>query len=296
MPKLRIRDLRPRVGDRKKLLWGKLMNLNLLIYSLKEAGRNIFLLIIFRILDRLLTNNIRESLKKDEFEVLTPPEHNAKRTIVLRNVNSLITTIDNEELKNDLEHRNSWLKVTEIIKISNAPKILKIKAEGSEMDRLACEKGILIYNQSIPPANVDKEIFVYLSPCYKCYKYSHTTDKCPTPDIEVCSECASKEHTFRDCRSPNKKCLNCGEPHRTFAARCPIRRKLIREKTQEIRERSKSRSRNRTDNRSYAQVASVQNQNQTNIQDTKHNREDYVKVVSSIKYSMMVKELAWDFS
>ena len=199
MPKLRIKDLWPRVGDRKKLLWGKLMNLNLLIYSLKEVSRNIFLLITSdEIVDRLLTNNIRESLKKDDFEVLTPPEHNAKRTIVLRNIDSLITTIENEELKNDIENRNPWLKVTEIIKIPNAPKILKIKTEGSEMVRAACEKGILIYNQSIPPANVDKEIFVFLNPCYKCYKYSHLTAQCPTPDIEVCSECAGRNHTFKD--------------------------------------------------------------------------------------------------
>ena len=187
------------------------MNLNLLVYTLKEINRNIFLIITSdEVADRLITNNIKESLRKDEFEVMTPPEFNAKRTLVLKNIDSLITTVDEEELKNDLENRNQWLKVTEVIKIPNAPKILKVKTEGTEMVKQACEKGILIYNQSVPAYNVEKEVFVYLTPCYKCYKYSHTTDNCPTPDNIICSECASKDHNYKECTSDRKKCVNCG--------------------------------------------------------------------------------------
>ena len=293
MPKLRIKDLRPRVGDRKKLLWSRLMNLNLLVYSIREPNRNTFLVITSDdIVDKLLTTKTKDSLKRDDFEVITPPEYNAKRTFVLRNIDSLITTIEEEELKTDLE--NSWLKVTEVIKIPNAPKILKIKAENSEMVRLASERGVLIYNQSIPPQNVEREVFVYLNICYHCYKYDHQTEDCTTPDITVCSECAASNHTYRDCQSNIKKCLNCQEPHRTLAARCPVRKRLIREKGKEMRDRSRSRSRARQNQQqqqqsSYAQVV-VGNRNQTTPdQGGLLNREDQVKVQSSIQYAYMVE-------
>ena len=111
-------------------------------------------------MDKLLTSKLKDSLKKDDFEIQTPPEYNAKRTLVLRNIDSLISTVESEELKNDLEIRNEWLKVTEVIKLPNAPKIIKIKAESSEMVRMATERGILIYNQSIPPQNVERSICV----------------------------------------------------------------------------------------------------------------------------------------
>ena len=136
-------------------------------------------------MDKLLTSKLKDSLKKDDFEIQTPPEYNAKRTLVLRNIDSLISTVESEELKNDLEIRNEWLKVTEVIKLPNAPKIIKIKAESSEMVRMATERGILIYNQSIPPQNVEREVFVYLNICYRCYKYDHSTEDCSTPDITL---------------------------------------------------------------------------------------------------------------
>ena len=293
MPKLRIKDLRPRVGDRKKLLWNRLMNLNLLIYSIKEPSRNIFIIITSdEIVDRLLTTKIKESLKKDDFEVLTPPEYNAKRTFVLRNLDSLISTVDPEELKNDLEVRNSWLKVTEVIKLPNAPKILKIKAECSEMVKTATEKGVLIYNQSVPPHNIEREIFVYLNPCYHCYKYDHATDECRTPNITLCSECAATNHTYRECQTNTKKCLNCQEPHRTLAARCPVRRRLIKEKSKEMRDRTRSRSRARQEQQqqpTYAQAAGNNRQSQQTEQMGTINREDQVKVQSSIQYAYMVE-------
>ena len=293
MPKLRVKDLKPRIGDRKKLLWNRLMGLNLLVYSIKDPSRNIFLIITSdEVIDRLLTANVKESLAKDDFEVLIPPEYNAKKTIVLRNIDSLISTVDSEELNNDLESRNSWLKVQEVIKIPSAPKILKIKTEGSDMVKTACEKGVLIYNQSVPPTNVDREIFVYLSICYKCYQYSHATEDCPTPDVELCSECAAQNHTYRECRSTIKKCLNCRGDHRTFAARCPMRKKLIREKTKEIRERSRSRSRPRNQELTYAEAASNQNRQDKSRKDTEgSNREDYIKITSSLQYAFKVNEI-----
>ena len=256
MPRIRIKDNNPNHGNRKRLLWNRLLNLNLTIYKMLEPNRSTFVIITSdENVDKLLTSNMKDKFSRDGFEILTPPEHNANRTFVLRNIDSLITTIDNEELKSDLEERNQWMRITDIIKIPNAPKILKVQCENSEMVRKATESGVLIYNQSIPATSIEKEIFINLIPCYKCYSYEHKTQDCPSPNLQICSECSSTTHTFRDCRSQNKSCINCNGNHRTLAAKCPIRREIIKQRSKEVRERSRSRSRARpTTNATYAQA------------------------------------------
>ena len=287
MPKIRIKDLRAGQGDRKQALWNKLMNMNLLVYQLKVLNGAFLVISSDEVVERLLSQTVKDGLKKDQFEVQTPPEFVANKTFVIRNVDTMVSMVDADELRNDLERRNEWLKVEEVIKLPNAPKIIKVRAKEISMAKNATEKGILIYNQSIPSHFVEKEIFVQLSPCLKCYKYSHKTDDCPTPEAKICSECASNLHTFRECDSLNKKCINCGGNHRAFAARCPTRKTLIKDKAKEIRDRSRSRSRSqaRNTNVSYAQATSGGNNNSLNTL----TREDQVKINSAITYSLMME-------
>ena len=289
MPRIKIKDKAPNQGNRKSLLWNRLMNLNLLIYNIKEPNKYTFVLITSdEVVEKLLTSQIKEKLKNDHFEIVTPPEYSANRTMVLRNVDSLITTIENEDLKSDLERRNEWLKVTEIIKIPNAPKIIKIRTETTEMIKKATETGVLIWNQSIPPNNIQKEVFVYLDLCYKCYAFTHKTEECQTPNIVICSECAEATHRYKDCTATTKKCLNCQGDHRTLAAKCPIRKNLIKEKQKEIRERSRSRSRSRT-RLSYAQATAGTTEKEQKATATSLSREDQVKIESSISYAFKVE-------
>ena len=64
----------------------------------------------------------------------------------------------------------------------------------------------------------------------RCYKYNHNTQKCKLPSShQVCSECANNNHTFRNCKSTYKKCINCGGNHRTLASVCPVRKKEIKD-------------------------------------------------------------------
>ena len=160
MPKVRVKDHRPNLSNRKVLLWNKLMNNNLLVYKIEEQNRNHFVVVSSdEVVEKLLTPKLKEAFRREDFEILTPPQFNAERTVVIRNIDPIITEVDIEELKNDVERRNEWAKITEMIKIPNMPKILKIKFENATMTKAACEKGLLIYNQSVPPANLEKDIF-----------------------------------------------------------------------------------------------------------------------------------------
>ena len=59
----------------------------------------------------------------------------------------------------------------------------------------------------------------------------------------LCAYCGEKGHKQSECLSMTPKCINCGDPHRTLAAQCPIRKGLIKTRRKEIRQRSRSRSR-----------------------------------------------------
>ena len=288
MPRIRVKDNKPRQGNRKLTLWNKLMQLNLLVYKLEATTRNAFIIITTdEIVEKLLSPKVKEALARDDFEVTTPPEYSSNRTIVLRNIDSIITEVESEELKLDIERRNEWAKITEIIKIPTAPKILKLKLENTDMVSRAVEKGMLVYNQSIPPSFINKEIYVHLDLCYVCYAYDHKTPECQTSDLKICSECAQTGHRYNECTSSTKKCINCNGNHRTMAAKCPKRKELIRYKEREIRERSRSRSRSQNRAGTYAQAVSggqVQHSGAVSL-----TRDDMVKIYSSITYAHMME-------
>jgi len=89
----------------------------------------------------------------------------------------------------------------------------------------------------MPPRFVERDIFINLVPCYRCYKYDHLVkDRKETDTYKACSECASNDHTYKDCRENTKKCLNCNGNHRTLAAKCPTRKAIIKERTKEQRQ------------------------------------------------------------
>ena len=147
MPKLRIKDLRPSHGNREQCLWNKLMTQNLLVYQLKALNGAFLVISSDEIIERLLTTNVKESLRKDNSEVQTPLEYVASKTIVIRNIDSMVGEVEAEELKGDLERRNDWLKVEEVVKLPNAPKILKVRVKEISMAKKA-----FTTNLSLPTA------------------------------------------------------------------------------------------------------------------------------------------------
>lgn len=66
----------------------------------------------------------------------------------------------------------------------------------------------------------------------RCYQMEdHSTAQCELDQsYEVCSECGSSTHGWRECSAPVKKCLNCDGTHSTLATRCPKRKEIINKK------------------------------------------------------------------
>ena len=118
-------------------------------------------------------------------------------------------------------------------------------------DRILTD-GLYLFNTRINPYQCEQERIHDLLICFKCYKYEdHHTKDCPTP-LTVCSECAEEGHTFKECKSSTKKCLNCGVAHRTLLAGCQYRKTKIVEKQKE-----KIKETNKQINQTYAGIAKI---------------------------------------
>ena len=197
-------------------------------------------------LENLLKQETVNKAKEKGFEILTPIEYGAMHTVVIKEIDSMVDDYSAEDIKNNVEELNIWAKVSEIVKMPTTSKMLKIKFESTHMAQRALEEGVVILYQRIPPRRIEREIFVRLQPCNNCFGYSHETKNCSKGKMTLCAFCGEEGHRQQQCTSTAPKCINCGEAHKTLAARCQIRKDLIKEKRKAIRERSKSRSRSQT--------------------------------------------------
>ena len=206
------------------------------IIETKEA----FVLITDNVnMDKLLTDETKQELVAKGLEIVHPPEYDAARTVLLKNVDSTISALEEGEIAGII---GQHYQVKKIVKIPNSKDLLKIVFQNSHDADRAIERGVQIQFQRFQGSNIERELFVPIVPCFRCFNYGHFKRNCPKPnDYLICSTCASEGHIYKDC--PNKTtltCINCGGNHRTLAAKCPVRKDLVRTKIKEIRTRSRS--------------------------------------------------------
>ena len=169
------------------------------------------------------------------------------------------------------------------------------------MAQKALHNGIIILNQKINGKNIEKEIFVRLTPCYNCYGYEHKTNECPKEKQTLCSYCSEAGYKHTECNKENPQCINCGGNHRTLAASCKVRKDLIKERSREVRARSRSRSQTRQNMQTtYANTAAeVTNNRQTQRQNDSaigsvskgETKEMITKIITSIAFAYYMEAI-----
>jgi len=239
MPQVRIKDKAPQAKRGKPAIWEQICKAGIIVNKVIETRGAFVVICSEQTVEELLKATIISQFKEANLEILIPPETNANRTIVVRGIDERILDHSCDEIKEELQRCNDWAQVNEVIIIPNIKHLIKIKFANTTSVKKSVDNGLLLFNQSFSGKSIEKELFINLTPCYRCYSYDHKTTNCPTPDKKICSECANEGHTYRECKNQEKKCINCGSNHRTLAARCPIRKGIIRDKEKQIRETRK---------------------------------------------------------
>lgn len=206
--------------------------------------------------DILLNKNATKEMEKIGLLVLVPIEMKIKRSIFIKRLDNIIGEHTPEEIKEEIEKHNNWIKVTEVTKIKNYTNMMKLRLEDIKMVEKAKRQGILAYNLAISPDQIEQEEYIQITTCYRCYELEdHQTHECPHTYLTVCSECGDLGHTFRECKNEYKRCINCEKnnlpsSHRTLAMACPIRKRKMKEKAEENKQRTDN-----NNQRTYAEIA-----------------------------------------
>ena len=205
--------------------------------------------------DKLFSDSASTLFSAESVTLLLPPELRASRSILMFNVDSLIYNNDCEDIKADILHRNDWCQLSEVIKFQRS-KGIKIIFHSSSMADLCLSKGLKVFQLYVPGSALKRDDYCPILTCFKCYQLdSHLMINCPKDqNFMVCSNCSSLGHTWKNCISSVKKCINCDGNHSTVSMSCTLRRDLLR-RTREARNARRPGAAEHT-HRSYANMAS----------------------------------------
>ncbi len=188
--------------------------------------------------DLIFSSGKQEKLTEDGFSALMPPTLRAQRSVVCTRLDDLVYEHDANEILDEVEKEQSWAKVQEVYKFPRA-KNVKITFETSDMAKKATESGLLMFCMSIPPSQVHQEEYIELITCNRCYAVEdHVTRLCnKSQGYSVCSNCAREGHQHWECRTQERRCLNCNEAHHATAMKCMVRKQALREKQNSLRQK-----------------------------------------------------------
>ena len=217
-------------------------------------GKGVFFVLIpDDTVEEMVKEETMEKAKEAGFQITMPLEYQTMRTAVVKDLDSLIEQYSSDKITHSIECVQERARVVEVVKFETTSRIIKVRFLTSNMAQRAEKEGLIVLNQSIPPRRMERELFIRLTPCNNCYGYSHESRQCPKEKMTLCDNCRAQGHWQGDCTASALRCINCNGDHRTLAARCPIRKKLIKQKRKEIRERSKSKNRGSSQNRGNIQ-------------------------------------------
>ena len=250
--KLLLRALNyDRIPTKKTVFETLLLHLNVPLIGLKPTKVGYLAITEFQHeIDKILNSQAKEKLSAIGLEAKLPIKLKTERSLICRRVDSSIGEMSKEELKEDMNSRNTQLEVVEVTKFGSYTHLFKIELRTIEQAQRVLQNGLLCGHTKIASHQIEKEEFTDILICFNCYKLEdHTSANCPKKGTIVCSECAGHHH-FKECNSNIKKCLNCGGPHRTMAMSCPKKKEIIKQKRNQTKEKEQEKQ-----EQTYARVA-----------------------------------------
>ena len=144
MVKIRVKVTAHDGTSRKPNLINCICQAEVLINKIIESKDASFLLTDHSNMDKLLRDDVRSKFAEEGLEVQYPPEYEAARTVMLRNVDPVISSKSSQEI---IEYIDPSLKVKTVIKIPNNTQLLKLIFESAYMADKAVQEGLILLYQ-----------------------------------------------------------------------------------------------------------------------------------------------------
>ena len=291
---MKIVDRDPGGHRRRLLLWECFGLIQINPTDIKDGRGAYYAIIPTNKVEHVITDEVKEIFRKKNFEIITPIEFNSLKSIIVRHIDKAITEYTREEMIAQIQAENDWIKVEDVVHIGNTGRLLKIRLKSVQMVTKALQNGMIVMHQWIPARNIEKEIYVKITPCYNCYAYNHKTADCNEEKTIKCAYCSLEGHKQNQCNASQPKCINCGGRHRTLAAACQIRKDIIKNKAKELRDRSRSRSRAKNPNtqqQTYASATAGDStaSNLTNLINNEDMKNMVAKITTAIVFGQCIE-------
>lgn len=189
-------------------------------------------------LDKVFKSNTLKQLQEKNYSPVTPPQLKASRSILIFRVDNYIFSHSEPEIKEEIINGNEWVEdINQIYKFPNS-NTLKVTFQETTKAQKAQEYGLKMFDMRISPHSIEQDTFLNLVTCMKCYQVEdHTTRNCPKEaTYKICSCCSSLDHTWQECKTEKKTCINCQGEHVSVAMQCPIRKEAMNKKRREMKE------------------------------------------------------------
>ena len=131
-------------------------------------------------LDKVFDGTTNRELEKQDFDPLVPPEHRAKRSVLIFRLDDHIYQHDEDDIMTELLDKNDWIGgMTYATKFTRG-RGLKITFNDTTMAKKAQEKGLLLFSMRIPAHDIIQDKYLNVPTCLRCYALDkHYTSNCP---------------------------------------------------------------------------------------------------------------------
>ena len=192
-------------------------------------------------IENLQRNDIKLKLKQHLNLTFQPSkERLAQHTLTIRPFNRTIFDFSDEQIIAGVRSSVFFTEEPNITIWKNKDvKLIKLTFNRLSHAESVKNAGFTVGSWRIPSYNIRYAQYFPILMCMRCFEFeSHPTKECKIKH-DICSECASTNHTYRNCPRPSPpKCVNCTKKglnadHRTLANTCPEKRRILQRKRQE---------------------------------------------------------------
>ena len=190
MMRIRVKITQYDGAPKKEAVWQELHKAKAFVYKTAQSREEFFLITDSQQAELILKDPVRQFWREKGLEVQTPPELVASRTVLVRGLEWCVAEKSETDVKSKIEAGYPDRQLERVIKIPNNDKLMKLICANVLTANDILDKGFVVYNQRFAGRSLERELYLNITPCFKCYEYDHITKKCQTPEgFKVCSEC-----------------------------------------------------------------------------------------------------------
>ena len=124
MPAIKVVDRDPRGPKRKSQLWQCFGSVGVNPHHIKEGKGTYYAIVPQEKVELIISQESKQTFQQKGFEIHTPLEYNAMRTVIVKNVDQVIADYEDQEVIDSIETANQGVKVESIFRLAQSGKIL----------------------------------------------------------------------------------------------------------------------------------------------------------------------------